>query len=68
MYESAKSKKELGFTDNKLIPIIRIKAIEIENFRTFKNKLIELGDNITVLIGRNGTMKTSLMGLWKFQI
>ena len=28
MYESAKSKKELGFTDNKLIPIIRIKAIE----------------------------------------
>lgn len=63
MYESAKSKKELGFTNNKLIPIIRIKAIEIENFRTFKNKLIELGDNITVLIGRNGTMKTSLMGL-----
>ena len=59
----AKSKKELGFSDNKLIPIKSIKAIEIENFRSFKNRTVELGSQITVLIGRNGTMKTSLMGL-----
>ncbi|MBX9703131.1 MAG: AAA family ATPase, partial [Silvanigrellaceae bacterium] len=59
----AKSKKELGFSDNKSIPIESIKAIEIENFRTFKNRSVELGSQITVLIGRNGTMKTSLMGL-----
>ncbi|MBA3695543.1 MAG: AAA family ATPase [Methylotenera sp.] len=59
----AKSKKELGFSDNKLIPIESIKAIEIENFRSFKNRTVELGTQITVLVGRNGTMKTSLMGL-----
>lgn len=63
MFQSAKSKKELGLIDNKQVSIIKIKAIEIEKFRTFNNQLIELGDNITVFIGRNGTMKTSLMGL-----
>ncbi|RKS86882.1 putative AbiEii toxin of type IV toxin-antitoxin system [Orbus hercynius] len=63
MFQSAKSKVELGLQDNKSIVIKKIKAVEIETFRTFNNQKIELGENITVFIGRNGTMKTSLMGL-----
>jgi len=63
MLYSAKSKKELGLLDNKLVSITQIKAIEIDKFRSFNNRFIELGENVTVFIGRNGTMKTSLMGL-----
>nr|WP_198984183.1 AAA family ATPase [Herbaspirillum sp. ASV7] len=59
----AKSKKELGFTDNKDIQIESIKAIEVEQFRSFSNRVVELGTQMTVLVGRNGSMKTSLMGL-----
>ncbi|MBB3212578.1 AAA15 family ATPase/GTPase [Herbaspirillum sp. Sphag1AN] len=59
----AKSKKELGYTDNKEIQIELIKAIEIGRFRSFSNRTVELGSHITVLVGRNGSMKTSLMGL-----
>ncbi|MFZ6734154.1 AAA family ATPase [Undibacterium sp. Ji42W] len=59
----AKSKKELGLGDNKEIRIQSIKAIEIEKFRTFQSRTVELGSHVTLLIGRNGTMKTSLMGL-----
>lgn len=58
-----KTKKELGFDYNKLIPIESITAIEIEKFRSFKNRRVELGSQMTLLVGRNGTMKTSLMGL-----
>lgn len=63
LYTQAKSKKELGFLDNKKIPINSIKAISIKKFRSIENRLLELGDYVTVLIGRNGTMKTSVMGL-----
>ena len=59
----AKSKRELGYADNKEIQIESIKAIEIEQFRSFNNRLVELGTQMTVLVGRNGSMKTSLMGL-----
>ena len=59
----AKPKKDLGLEDNKKIRIRLIKSIEIEKFRTFQQRTVELGTQITFLIGRNGTMKTSLMGL-----
>ncbi|ORM71483.1 hypothetical protein HA48_15580 [Pantoea wallisii] len=62
-YTNAKAKKELGFNDNKRIQIKAIKAINLTKFRSFSDRRIELGGNITVLIGRNGTMKTSVMGL-----
>lgn len=62
-FDSAKGKIELGFTDNKLIPIKSIKSIDIQSFRSLKDRRIELGSYITVLAGRNGTMKTTVMGL-----
>ncbi|EEV58535.1 conserved hypothetical protein [Enterococcus faecium Com12] len=40
-----------------------IYGIEIENFRLFHNQIFNLGKRITVVSGRNGTMKSTLMGL-----
>ena len=63
MIEGKFRRKELQFQDNKSVPIDKVLAIEIKKFRTFENQTIFLGDHITVFSGRNGTMKTSLMGL-----
>lgn len=57
------NKAGLGFGDNKTIPIHSIAGIDIKKFRSIENQTIVLGDAITVLSGRNGTMKTSMMGL-----
>ncbi|WP_425327879.1 AAA family ATPase [Pseudomonas nitroreducens] len=53
----------LGFSDNKTIPIKSIAGIKIKRFRSISEQEIKLGSNITVLSGRNGSLKTSLMGL-----
>jgi len=58
-----KSKTELGLDDNKAIAINSLVGIEIEKFRSLADQSLVLGERITVLSGRNGTMKTSLMGL-----
>lgn len=63
MIEGAFLRKELEFEENKQVPIEKVLAIDIKQFRTFKNQTIFLGDHVTVFSGRNGTMKTSLMGL-----
>ncbi|WP_346234546.1 AAA family ATPase [Lysinibacillus telephonicus] len=57
------SKKALGISSNKDVAIKKIKNIEIENFRSLKDRKFELGDYITVVSGKNGTMKSTLMGL-----
>ncbi|WP_418338423.1 AAA family ATPase [Pseudomonas citronellolis] len=59
----SKSRKELGFDDNKTIPIKSIAGIDIKAFRSISNQQIKLGSHITVLSGRNGSLKTSIMGL-----
>ena len=56
-------KSELDIVFNKSIPIARVRGIDIKRFRSLANQQIVLGSRITVLSGRNGTMKTSLMGL-----
>jgi len=58
-----KRKAELGLSDNKEIAIQAILGIRIRRFRSLKEQSLILGGNVTVLSGRNGTMKTSLMGL-----
>lgn len=40
-----------------------ISKIKIHNFRKIKDLNIEFGKNITIIAGRNGTQKTSLLGL-----
>lgn len=58
-----KRKAELGLSNNKDIEIRSILGIRIKCFRSLKEQSLILGDHVTVLSGRNGTMKTSLMGL-----
>lgn len=57
------TKKELGITLNKTVKIRKIKKIELVKFRSLKDKQFELGDYITVISGKNGTMKSTIMGL-----
>ncbi len=40
-----------------------LKKIKIKNFRNLKDVEFEFGKHITVIAGRNGTSKTSLLGL-----
>lgn len=54
---------ELGITNHKTILFSKIKGIYVENFRTMKDKYLPLGDNITMLSGKNGTMKSTILGL-----
>lgn len=58
-----KSKSELDIVDNKSIIIESIQGINIENFRLIKNQEFNLGKQITIVSGRNGTMKSTIMGL-----
>lgn len=58
-----KRRSEFGFDSNKDIDIQSILGIRIRCFRSFRDQSLILGENLTVLSGRNGTMKTSLMGL-----
>jgi len=57
------SKKALQLLDNKLTKISSILGISIQNFRSIKEQSLQLGSVMTLLAGRNGTMKTSMMGL-----
>ena len=56
-------KKHYGLIDNKHMAINDIYGIDIENFRLFKNQKLNLGQEMTVVSGRNGTMKSTLLGL-----
>lgn len=58
-----KRKAQLGLSNNKDIAIRSILGIRIKCFRSLKDQSLILGEHVTVLSGRNGTMKTSLMGL-----
>ena len=40
-----------------------IKELEIIKFRGFKNKKIEISNKITVIAGKNGTSKSTILGL-----
>lgn len=49
--------------DNKTIKINDILGLRIDDFRKFHKQNFDLGKTLTVVFGRNGTLKTSLMGL-----
>lgn len=57
------TKKEIGIENNKDVKIKRIVGISIDNFRGLENQEFLLAKNITVVSGRNGTMKSTIMGL-----
>lgn len=42
---------------------MKLKSINIKNFRHIENQTIEFGDSLTVIAGLNGTGKSSVLGL-----
>lgn len=58
-----KSTKEIGYNSTKDVIIKKIDSIELVNFRGIENEIIEVGDYITVISGKNGTMKSTILGL-----
>lgn len=60
---NGKRRSELNINENKDVLIQSIIGIRIHKFRSFEDQSLILGENLTVLSGRNGSMKTSLMGL-----
>lgn len=58
-----KTAKECGYKTNKEVKFKKINSIFIKNFRTLKDREIILGSNITLISGKNGTMKSSILGL-----
>lgn len=54
---------EAGYESNKDVKIGHIDSIHISRFRTLRDRVIRLGKYITIIVGRNATMKTSLLGL-----
>lgn len=61
--EEYMGKKAYGLTDNKLLKIKKIDEFEFEDFRLFHNQTLKLGNYLTILSGRNGSMKSTLLGL-----
>lgn len=52
-----------GYDNYKEIKIKRINGIYIQHFRSLSDKKIPLGNYMTILSGKNGTMKSSILGL-----
>ncbi|HEY4543893.1 MAG TPA: AAA family ATPase [Tissierellaceae bacterium] len=52
-----------NYDSNKQIAIKKVDSIYIHEFRSLKERELLLGDKITVIFGKNGTMKSSIMGL-----
>ncbi len=61
-YNKAKS-NEFGYKSNKDIKFEYINGILIKSFRSIKNQRIELGRKLTLITGKNGTLKSSILGL-----
>lgn len=57
------SAKQYGYESNKEVKFRKYNGIYIKDFRSLKNCYIKLGSNLTVLSGKNGTMKSALLGL-----
>lgn len=57
------SAKQYGYESNKEVKFRKYNGIYIKNFRSLKNCYIKLGSNLTVLSGKNGIMKSALLGL-----
>lgn len=47
---------------------MRLKTISIKNFKCFENEAIELHPNLNILMGNNGTGKTSLLEAFRILI
>lgn len=62
-FNNYKDAYDSGYINYKEVKIKKINGIHINHFRSLYDRTIELGDNITILSGKNGTMKSSILGL-----
>lgn len=63
MINEKNSARDNGYENNKDVVFDHIQGIQIESFRSFKDREVKLGRYLTVITGKNGTMKSSLLGL-----
>ncbi|WP_152090299.1 AAA family ATPase [Azospira sp. I09] len=47
----------------KIMPKTQLKKLVVEKFRALNNVEVEFGDHITVICGKNGTSKSSILGI-----
>lgn len=43
--------------------MVKVKRLEVEWFRRFRNEKIPIGDRVTIIVGQNGTSKSTLLGM-----
>lgn len=61
--EEFQLKKAFDIQYTNAIELQKLAGIHIDKFRKFSDQSLDLGSYITVIAGKNGTMKSSLMGL-----
>lgn len=61
--EDYQSKRNFDIEYTNKIELQKLAGIHIDSFRKFSDQSLDLGSYITVIAGKNGTMKSSLMGL-----
>ena len=57
------SADKLGVKNYKDIRFKKICGIEINLFRSIENQTLDLGENVTIISGKNGTLKSCILGL-----
>lgn len=63
MMDDLKTVREIGYKSNKDVQISKIKGIYINKFRSIEDKQLDLGNQVTIISGKNGTMKSCILGL-----
>lgn len=62
-YDRSRLASVYGYSDNKTIRFKYINGIYIDKFRSLHKRQLKLGKFITLITGKNGTMKSSILGL-----
>lgn len=62
-YDVSKTARRLGYLENKDVKFSYISGIRVQKFRSLKDRYLPLGRYITVITGKNDTMKSSILGL-----
>lgn len=62
-YDISRTAFSIGYKNHKDVKFKYLTGLKIQSFRSLKNRYLPLGKHITVITGKNGTMKSSLLGL-----
>lgn len=62
-YDKTRTAEKLGYKNYKEVSFQHISGIHIEHFRSLTNRDIKIGKYLTLITGKNGTMKSSILGL-----